>query len=246
MVRVHTGNANVGALQLWVPEAIASNTGFSAVYPVGTWDAHGCACEQMVSCEGLIGPGSYKRVDENTLESLGRRIPADNPVEWTTHVSAQDSTVDFTISLRNLGQSVIHKAGAAICLRFLDAPWWSIENTFAMSQGKLTPLSVLDTDGQEPREYQAYLVDGQSYDNTIYVNGWRFSRHTVDKPFLISHDPDSRVSVVIQTENAYFVHRNKGNEGHCTDIMLAFGDLEPGKVAQASGCVTIKEALGQA
>ena len=73
MVRLHTGNPEVGTLRLWVPEAIASNTGFSAVYPVGTWEAQDCACAQTVSREGLIGPGSFRRVDEKTLESLGRR-----------------------------------------------------------------------------------------------------------------------------------------------------------------------------
>ena len=243
MVRIHSGNPKVGTLRLWVPEAIASNTGFSAVYPVGRWDAHGCDCEQTVSAEGLIGPGSYKRVDANTLESLGRRIPADNPVEWTTHVSAKDSAVNFTIALRNLGESIIHKAAAAICLRFLDAAWWSIDNVFVSSQGKLLPLAALDTNGQEPKEYQAYLVNGQSYDNIIYSKGWCFSQYTVDKPFLISQNTDERVCVVIRVENAYFVHRNRGDDGPCTDIMLAFGDIEPGKVAEASGCVRIKEGL---
>ena len=245
MVLIHTGNPSVGTLRLWVPEAIASNTGFSAVYPVGTWDAHDCECEQTVSAESLIGPGSFKRVDEKTLESLGRRIPADNPVEWTTHVSAKENTIDFTIALRNLGETPIHKAGAAICLRFLAAAWWSIENTFAISQGKLKPLSALDTDDPESREYQAYLVNGQSYDNTIYVNGWRFSPHTVDKPFLLSRDPNSGASVTIHAEKAYFVHRNEGNDGPCTDIMLAFGDIEPGKVAQASGCVEVDDGLAE-
>jgi hypothetical protein len=242
-IRIHTGNPNVGTLRLWVPEAVSSNTGFSAVYPVGAWNANGDDCEQTVSGEGLIGPGSYKRLDERTLESLGRRIPADNPVEWTTRVSVEQNVVNFSIALCNLGESSIHKAGAAICLKFLEAPWWSTDSTFVLSQGKLTPLSELDTDGQEPREYQAYLLQGQSYDNMIYFNGWRFCRGRVDKPFLISQNTEAKVCVVIDAENAYFVHRNMGNEGPCTDIMLAFGDIEPGKAANASGCVTIKEGL---
>ena len=245
MVRIHTGNPYIGSLRLWVPEAIASNSGFSAVYPVGTWDAHGCDCEQTVSEEGLIGPGSYKRVDEKTLESLGRRIPADNPVEWTTRVSAKDDAVDFSIALRNLGESPIHKAGAAICLRFLDAGWWSVETTFVLSHGKLVSLAALDTEGEKPREYQAYLLEGESYDNVIYTNGWRFSRHTVDEPFIVSQNTDGRVCVVIHAENAYFVHRNIGSDGPCTDLMLAFGDIEAGKVAEARGTVWIKKGLAR-
>lgn len=210
-VRIHTEDPNIGTLRLWVPETIASNTGFSAVYPVGTWHEDDGAFEQRVSAEGLIGPGSYRRVDENTLESLGRRIPADNPVEWRTRVSTKECDVHFTLSLRNLGDSVICKAGAAICLRFLDAPWWSIENSFVSSQGKPWSLAELDTNGQEPREYQAYLVNGKSYDNIIYREGWCFSRHRVDKPFILSQDPDSKAGVIIYTENGYFFHRNKGN-----------------------------------
>ena len=202
MIRIHTGNPRIGNLQLWVPEAIASNTRFSAVYPVGAWEAHDCDWEQKVSREGLIGPGSYRRVDEKTLESLGRRIPADNPVEWTTRVSAQGNAVGFTMALRNLGEIPIHKAGAAICLRFLDASWWSIKNTLVSSQGKLVTLAALDTDAGVPREYQAYLVDGQSYDNIVYTTGWRFSRHTVDKPFLLSLNTDGNVCVIIRAENA--------------------------------------------
>ena len=241
MVRLHTGNPEVGTLRLWVPEAIASNTGFSAVYPVGTWEAQDCACAQTVSREGLIGPGSFRRVDEKTLESLGRRIPVDSPVEWTTRVSASGDAANFSIALRNLGGSLIHKAGTAICLRFLDATWWSIDNTFVLAQGKLVPLAVLDDDGQEPREYQAYLVNGQSYDNTIYVNGWHFSRHTVDQPLLVSQNTEGGVCVVIHAKNAYFVHRNMGPDGPCTDIMIALGDIAPGEMAEAGGRVSIEQ-----
>ena len=242
-IRIHTENPNVGTLRLWVPEAVSSNTGFSAVYPVGAWNATDCACKQTVSGEGLIGPGSFKRLDKRTLESLGRRVPADNPVEWTTGVSAEQSVVTFTMALRNLGESPIHKAGAAICLRFLDAPWWSTESTFVSTHGKLTPLSELDSDGQEPREYQAYLLQGQSYDNMIYFNGWRFCRRTVDKPLLLSQNTEGRTCVVVSADSAYFVHRNKGDEGPCTDVMLAFGDIEPGRIAMAGGTVRIVEGF---
>ena len=243
MIRIHTGNPSIGSLRLWVPEAIVSNTGISAVYSVGSWVARGHDWEQRISGKGTVGPGSYRRVDENTFESLGRRYPADNPVEWTTRVSATESAVDFSMELRNLGESPIHKAGAAICLRFLDAGWWSSETAFVISHGKLVSLAALGADTEKPREYQAYLLEGQSYDNVVYTEGWRFSRHTVQKPFLVSQNTNRRVCVVIHAQNAYFVHRNIGNEGPCTDLMLAFGDIGAGKVAEASGCVWIKDGL---
>ena len=65
----------------------------------------------------------------------------------------------------------------------------------------------------------------------------------MDKPFILSKDPDSKACVSIYTENGYFVHRNKGDEGHCTDIMLAFGDVEPGKIVETSGYVRIEESF---
>ena len=102
MIRIHTGNPSIGSLRLWVPEAIVSNTGISAAYPVGSWVAGGHDWEQRISETDTVGPGSYRRVDENTLESLGRRFPADTPVEWTTRVSATESAVDFMMALRNL------------------------------------------------------------------------------------------------------------------------------------------------
>jgi hypothetical protein len=245
MIRVHTGNPSIGNLRLWVPEAVVSNSGISAVYPVSSWFERGRDWGQSVSGEDIVGPGSYRRVDETTFESRGRRFPADNPVEWTTHVSATETAVDFTMELRNLGNSLIQKAGAAICLRFLDAGWWSAETAFVISNGRLRSLAELDSDSGEPREYQAYLLEDQSYDNIIYTEGWRFSRHRVQKPFLVSQNTTARACVLIHAQNAYFVHRNIGNEGPCTDLMLAFGDVGAGEVAKASGCIWIKDGLAE-
>ena len=70
-ILIHTENVKMGTLRLWVPEAFASNTGFSAVYPVGTWRAEGGEFKHTVADDGLIGPGSFRRLDESVLESLG-------------------------------------------------------------------------------------------------------------------------------------------------------------------------------
>ncbi len=104
-------------------------------------------------------------------------------------------------------------------------------------------LAALDADTGNPREYQAYLLEGQSYDNVVYTEGWCFSRHTAEKPFLSSQNTNGRVCVVIHAQNAYFVHRNIGNEGPCTDLMLAFGDIGAGRVAEAIGCAWIVDGL---
>ena len=66
-VRIDTGDPNIGALRLWVPEAIASNTGVSAVYPVGTWVEHGIyflysnpnnPCTDIMLAFGHVAPGA--------------------------------------------------------------------------------------------------------------------------------------------------------------------------------------------
>ncbi len=242
-IQIHTGDPYIGPLRLWVPEAIASNSGVSAVYPVGIWVGSDCELEQRVSGTGIVGPGNFSRVDEKTFESCGTLIPADNPVEWTTRVSANESTVDFTITLRNLGDCPIHKAGAAVCLRFLDAGWWSAETTFVSSHGKLVSLAELDEDAERPKQSQAYLLDGESYDNVLYTELWGFSRRRLDKPFMVSQNTDRRVCVGIHSEKAYFLHSNR--KGPCTDIMLAFGDVAPRAASQAHGTVWMRSGLAR-
>ena len=66
-VELATGHEAIGNLRLWVPEAVLTNTGNSAVYPVGTWDATGGQLTQKVPSEHTIGPGNCPKVDEKTF-----------------------------------------------------------------------------------------------------------------------------------------------------------------------------------
>lgn len=236
------GPAPVGDLRLWVPEGIASNVGFSAVYPVGQpWHRQGEKWIQEVGGEGIYGrPSNFIRVDPETFECNGIRIPVDGPVEWrTTVVRAQDGA-DFTIKLKNVGDRTIRKTGAAICLKFLQGDWWADENTYVLSQGKVHTLAELGRDAGLPafRSFQAYLLRGESFDNVFYQQLWGFNRHRLDTPMMVSCRPDADVCVAITADRAYFLHSNKGNP--CTDIMLAFGDLKPGETTQSSGRVWIQ------
>jgi len=227
---VQPGNPYVGTLRLWVPEAICSNTGISSVYPAAAWIGAGGDWEQRVSRDHKEGSATFYRVDESAYESRGVRVPVDNPVEWSTRVSAGEDVLDFTIRLRNLGDSIIHKAGAPICLTFLHTTWWSDETAFVLSHGRLVSLAALEADAETPS------------DNPAYTKMWGFSRHTVDTPCIVSRNTDGNVCVGIRAEQGYFVHSNrKDKDVPCTDVMLAFGDIAPGGVAEASGRVWIQE-----
>ncbi len=237
-ITIETGVPDVGPLLLWVPEAIASDTGNSAVYPVGTWALDGSTATQHVSGPDTIGPGNAPVVDDAWFECKGIRIPRDSPVEWRTKVSASETRVDFRVELTNVGTQPIAKAGAAICLNCLGATWWSDSNTYVVSGGALTPLGELGRDAGLPNGFQAYLLAGESYDHVFYHHHWGFNGHTVDRGLIVCEHVQAGVCVGIEASAAYFVHSNLRNP--CSDVMLAFGDLPPGATADAEGAVWIR------
>ena len=236
-VELTTEFAALGRLRLWVPEAISTNTGLSAAYPVGTWVEVGEGLRQKVGSTDTFGPGNCPRIDENTLECCDLRFPVDQPVEWETTLVLERDRVVFTIRLANLGDAPLLKAAAPICLKFLDAGWWSDEAALARSNGRAASLSSLGRDGGQPNGFQAYLLCDQTYDHVFYREFWGFNQHRLDAPLLVSEHSEAGLWVGIQAEQAYFMHSNRGNP--CTDLMLAFGDLEPGGSAEATGMVWV-------
>jgi len=238
-VEIATGIPNVGDLLLWIPEAICSDTGICAVYPVGTWETHEGRLEQRIVAAQSVGPGNCPKVDDHTFECSGIRIPADSPVEWRTIIERKGDAVDFALVLTNVGGSRIRKAGAAVCLRFLNPSWWSDRRTFVLANGRLLSLSTLGRSAGRPNPFQAYLVEGESYQNIFYREFWGFNPQGLDTPVMVSENAPAGRCVGIESERAYFLHSNKGNP--CTDIMLAFGDIEPGVTAEARGRVWIEE-----
>lgn len=231
---VLVGPAEVGDMRLWVPEGIATNTGFSSVYPVGSaWTrVDGCWVHGVTEA-GLFGPGNFTRVATDTLECAGIRVPVDEPVEWTTTLRPTTDGVAFSIRLTNRGTRPIHKAGAAICLKFFKAPWWSDANTFVRSDGHVKSLAALGRDSGIPNGFEAYLMKGESYDNPFYQQFWGFNRHRLDLPLMVSHNTTAGRCIVIEAPHAYFLHSNAQNP--CTDIMLAFGDVAPETTVERDG-----------
>jgi hypothetical protein len=237
-IEIETGVPAVGRLLLWVPEGVGSDTGLCAVYPVGTWEESDDGLAQSVSGEQTTGPGNIPRIDADSFGCSGIRIPADCPVEWRTLVSAGERSVEFSMKLTNLGDSTIRKAGAAICCKFLDSSWWSDETTFVSVRGEPTPLSSLGRDAGKGKPFQAYLLEGESFDHIFYREFWGFNPQRIDKPMIISENARAGWCVGIESDKAYFMHSNRGNP--CTDMKLAFGDIGPGDGAEACGRVWIR------
>ena len=242
-VELATGYTAVAKLRLWVPEAITSNTGNSAVYPVGKWTGSPDRLWQKVPRENTLGPGNCPKVDDNAFECCGIRIPADSPVEWETTVLVDEDRTAFTVRLTNLGDTQLQKAAGAICLRFTDAGWWSDDATFAVSDGAMVSLATLGRDGGPPNPFQAYLLKGQTYDHVFYHEFWGINENRLDRALLVSEHTEPGVCVGIESETAYFMHSNKGNP--CTDLMLAFGDIEPQGTSEACGAVWVRRGLAR-
>jgi len=228
----------IGDMRLWIPEAIMSNTGGCAVYPVGSeWTRDGNKLIQHVGRAGNFSGGNLHQIDNKTLECAGVRFPKDNPVAWRTTLVAGGDSVEFAIRLTNLGSRTLEKAGAAVCLKFFNAPWWSDEHTFVRSAGELRSLAQLGREAGPPNGFEAYLLDGRTFDNVFYRDFWGFNRNRLDVPIMVSECSRAGQTVVIRSDRAYFLHSNAGNP--CTDIMLAFGDVAPGMTADAAGRVEI-------
>jgi hypothetical protein len=158
-------------------------------------------------------------------------------------VEAEGSSASFSIRLTNAGAKAIHKAGAAVCVSFMGAPWWSDEKVFVLSDGRVRALSELGMDAGLPNSFQAYLVKGQSYDHLFFHRFWGFNWHRLDAPIMVSEHTEAGVCVGVQASRAYFLHCNRGNP--CTDLMMAFGDLAPGQTREAGGSLWIRKGSGK-
>jgi hypothetical protein len=242
-VEIDPGVPAIGRIRLWVPEAIVSNIGNCAVYPVGDWSTSADGLRQTIPVENSVGPGNCPRIDETSFECCGIRIPADQRVEWETSVFAEKDRTTFTIRVTNLGDQPVRKATAAICMKFCEAEWWSDEKTFGVRDGTATALSELGMDAGQPNTFQAYLLKGVEYENVFYREYWGINRHRLDRALLVSEHTEAGLCVGIESESAYGMHSNRGNP--CTDMLLAFGDIEGHGTAEAAGAMWVRRGLGK-
>jgi len=233
---IHTAT-DVGDLLLWLPEAIATERGFSSIYPRGEWRIEGQAARQDVGAADLFKPGNFQ-ISEHSVECAGIRVPREAPVSWTARAQVQGDRVRFALIVRNEGSETLRSVGAPICLKFLRGQVWSPEQVHARAAGQVRALDQLgDVAGKVPG-FEAYLLCGRTYPNRFYEEFWGFNPNCVDEPELVTDCPTAGVRVGIRARRAVFVHANRLNP--CTDVMLDLGDLEPGASASAEGVVWLE------
>jgi hypothetical protein len=232
-VEVRT-DSPIGRIALWVPEAVMSERGACAIYPQGApWRRVGQAWEQTIEMRHSYGPGNYRRVSDTLIDFVDIDVPVDSPVAWTTRLTPGPGRLAFEIELQNVGDQPICRAGGAVCVKFLDADWWSEQTTFAATANGMASLAELGRgDGADPR-FEAYLLRREEFDNPFYTAFWGFNRRRLVRPILVSEHREAELRAVVSSEKAYFLHCNFVNP--CTDVMLAFGDVAPGATATARG-----------
>ena len=223
-----SGTPEIGEFRIWLPEGISSNTGTCCVYPTGgPWVHDGNTVTQDVQKDGL------GMVSD----------PPECSVVWQSTVTARESSIDFGIKLTNTGETVIEKAGAAICIKFNQARWWSSARTFVLNEGKVRALSDFEWPEDKYPFLQAFLLAGASYDNASYHENWGFSSHRLDEPIMVSEHSEANICVAVTADRAYFLHSNQGNP--CTDVMLAFGDIAPRETVESCGQILILKGKAQ-
>lgn len=225
----------------WAPEAIITETGASSIYPnPPAWTSQYGRWIQRVTESHLFGPGNAPEVEPGVLECVGIRFPKDQPVRWTALLEPGDDQVRLSISLSNRGYHPLHQTGAAVCVRLLNAPWWSDESTWTLSGGRIASIAQLGRDAGLSNEFQAYLLKGKTVEHAFYRQFWGINRHAADRAVWVSRNDAEGYSVVVESPRAWFIHSNRGNP--CTDIMAAFGDIEPGGEIQAEVTLRVTDA----
>lgn len=229
----------IGRIELWAPEAIMSDRGACAIYPTGAkWREVEGGWEQSIGVRESYGPGNYVRTG-NEIECVGVKYPVDEPVSWKTRLVPEAGRVTLEIRLRNEGARTIRRAGAAVCVKFAKGDWWSDNTTFAVSDRQLTTLAQLGRDAADDR-FEAYRVGKEEFVSPFYEQFWGFNPRRIDRAILVSDHRAAGYRAVVESPRAYCMLSNRVNP--CTDMMIAFGDIEPGAEATARGVVAIDTA----
>jgi hypothetical protein len=224
----------VGRCHLWLPEGVTTDRGKAGAYPHGmTWRREGDALSQEASVDETFGPGNIIEVEPGVLECCGIRMHKEKPVPWRSWCRFGDDRVDFQLTVRNPHDETLPKVGAAVCFKFLDGEWWSDDVCLALTTEGVRSIAQLGRTGGQPNSFQAWLMEGESYDNHFYREFWGFGEARMAAPMWVSRCERAGCSVVITCDAAFFIHSNAGNP--CTDLALRFGDLPPGATATRRG-----------
>lgn len=223
-----------GACRIWLPEGIATARGFASIYPHSvTWQRDGNRLRHRGSVEQVYGGGNFPEAEPGVLECAGVRMAKEPPVEWEVDCAIGENRVDFTLTVRNPNPEPLSAVAGAVCVKFLDAAWWSDETTHLVTTKGSRSIARLGRGAGMGNGFQAWLVEGEDYENRFYREFWGFNAERVVKPVWVSEGPG--FSVVVGCDAAYFIHSNPGNP--CTDLAMKTGDLGPRESGSCSGFV---------
>jgi hypothetical protein len=228
----------VGACSLWLPEAVSTDRGLAGVYPRGmTWQKDGDELVQAANVEQVFGPGNVNEIEPGVLECCGIRMRKEKPLPWRASYRFGDDKVDFSLSVHNPHNETLPKVAAEVCFNFMRANWWSDSICFTLTTDGIRNIAQLGRNGGQPNTFQAWLLDGETYDNPFTSEFWGYGTAHVTAPVWVSRCEEAGCSVVVRCEKAYYIHSNAGNP--CTDLALKFGDLAAGKSATCSGYIEL-------
>ena len=226
----------VGICRLWLPEAVSTDRGLAGVYPRGmAWQRSGDELVQEASAEQAFGPGNVNEIEPGVLECCGIRMRKEEPLPWRSSYRFGDNRVDFSLTVHNPHNEALSKVAAAVCFKFMQASWWSDSVCFLLTTEGVRTIAQLGRTGGQPNTFQAWLLEGETYDNPFTREFWGFGDARVAAPIWVSRCEEAGCSIVLRCEAAYYIHSNAGNP--CTDLALKFGDLAAGASATCSGYV---------
>jgi hypothetical protein len=227
---------DVGACQLWLPEAVSTQRGYALVYPRGMeWRRDGATLTQQGAADHAFGPGNFPEVAPGVLECAGIRSVKERPLDWQARCRFGDDRLDYSLTVSNPHEMTLAKVAAEVCFKFLDGSWWSDDQCHFLTVEGPRTIAQLGRSAGQHSSFQAWLMAGESYDHPFVREFWGYGAARAASPVWVSRCQRANCSVVVGCEAAYFIHSNAGNP--CTDLALKSGDLPPGGTATCSGYV---------
>ena len=227
---------DVGVYRLWLPEAVGTEHGSAGTYPHGmTWQRDGNTLRQEATVDQVFGPGNVHEVEPGVLECCGVRSRKEKPVPWTSSYRFGEDRVDFTLTVRNPRGETLDKVSGKMCFWFMEGGWWDDSVCWLLTRDGPRTIADLGRAGGLPNTFQAWLLEGETYDNPFTHEFWGINATRAVAPVWVSRCEKAGCSVVVSCEDAYYIHSNAGNP--CTDLAMKFGDLAPGQEATCSGCI---------
>lgn len=230
-----------GTCKLWMPEGIATPRGLAGVYPRGMcWREHGKTLLQDAFPEHLFGPGNVSEVEPGVLECCGVRYAKEPAIPWKSSLRISESRVDFSLSLHNPHKTAVREVSAPLCLKFMEAGWWSPRvSFFATAEGIRSIGQVPWIEGSRPQFQKWNIGSHTPFDNPVKNGIWTSNPMLATSPTWVVQPENMGPALVFRCDSAYYIHCNRNNP--CNDLAMLFGDLEPGRTKECTGSLELTE-----